>query len=127
MAQCPKDLPEHSHDGVPCDGTRTDRYESPRAHDCEVCGDAHREDTHGEPETVLQPSLHSLEDYAELIFDEAEARGIVVSDLRAELDDTADEVSFLDEVTTDALDRIRDAGYPVLEADDTLLIYARTV
>ena len=94
--------------------------------ECAICGASEGScDDHGEPETVLQPSLHTLEDYAELIFDEAESRGVVVSDLRGELDDTGDEVSFLDEVITDALDRIREAGYPVVEDDDTLLIYAR--
>ena len=93
-------------------------------HDCEVCGEQHDEQTHGEPETVLQPSLHRLDEYAFLILDEAEGRGITVSDLRGELDDDTDG-EIVDDITTDALDRIRDAGYPVLEADDTLLIYPR--
>lgn len=90
--------------------------------DCDVCGGDHAAETHGEAETVLQPSLHNLEEYADLVLDEAESRDLQVNDLRAELDDDDPDV---DEITSDALDRIREAGFPVVEADDTLLIYGR--
>ena len=35
-----------------------------------------------EPETILQPSLHSLPEYFGLVLDEVESRGVDIADLR---------------------------------------------
>jgi hypothetical protein len=90
--------------------------------ECDLCGDQHDPSTHGDPETVIQPSLHTLEEYAELCIEEAEARGLPGDDLRGDLESEDAETS---EIIEDALDRMRDAGFVVYEGDDTLLIYAR--
>lgn len=77
-----------------------------------------------EPETVLQPSLHTLSDYALLVFDEARSRGIDMDDLVREHDEDADG-EFCGERIMEALERISDAGYSYVEQDDTLLIWPK--
>jgi len=69
-----------------------------------------------EAETVLQPSLHSISEYVGLVLDEAESRGIDVSDLRAEGE-------FINEQADEALSRMWEAGYHSVEQDDVLLIW----
>ena len=81
-----------------------------------------------EADTVLQPSLHTLEEYAQMCIDEAAGRGCEVIALQAELDkaletDDDDTGGIVDEVTNDALDMIRNTGADVVEEDDSLLIW----
>ena len=78
-----------------------------------------------EAETTLQPSLHTTSEYAELVFAEAECRGIDVADLRAEL--SLRRGKFPHEIIDDTLDRISSAGFANIEADDTLLIWPKGV
>jgi hypothetical protein len=73
------------------------------------------------PETVLQPSLHTISEYVDLVLSEAESRDIDIADLRAEFD--ADpEGEFIGELADDALSRLSDGGFANIEAEDTLLI-----
>ncbi len=81
-----------------------------------------------EPIVVLQPSLHSLEEYAELILDEAASLGIRVAKLRRELALSSDEdfaCEIVDDIISEAIDRLTDAGFYVVEDEDTFLIYDR--
>lgn len=82
-----------------------------------------------EPETILQPSLHSMHEYCGIVLDEAEGRDIDVVDLRAEYDSLTgrrfDE--HVSERIDDALGRIADAGYAYVEQDDTLLIWPKGI
>ena len=71
--------------------------------------------------TLLQPSLHSLEEYASLVLGEAASYGVDVDDLIAEYE--KDGLSDDHGVILDAFDRLQDAGYIVHEADDTLIIH----
>lgn len=89
---------------------------------CRVCGEAHDESIHGEAETVLQPSLHSMKEYAGMVFDECTARGIKVWDLINELQEDEE---WIHDLINDAIQRLTDAGYPVVEEDDTFLIYRK--
>ncbi len=71
-------------------------------------------------ETVLQPSLHTLQEYAHLVLDEVESRGIVADDLRSELEKGCE---FVYEIIDEALTRLSDAGYAWVESDDSFLIF----
>lgn len=79
-----------------------------------------------EAETVLQPSLHTISEYVDLVISEAESRGIDVADLRAEFD-AAPEGESINELADDALGRIADAGYACVEENDSLLIWPHGV
>jgi hypothetical protein len=74
-------------------------------------------------ETVLQPSLHTLEEYAELVVEECETRGIDMTDVREALesDGLSDDMWELQA----AQDRLYEAGYLTVEEEDTFLIYER--
>lgn len=90
--------------------------------ECRVCGEAHDESVHGEPETILQPSLHTMQEYAELVLDECKGLGVEVKDLAGELEKS---VEWIGEIIDDAIERLRTAGYPVVEGEDTFLIYPK--
>lgn len=81
--------------------------------------------TQPEAETILQPSLHTIPEYRDMVFDEAESRGVDVSDLRKECEEDTEDGEWDCERIDDALQRIGDAGYPYVEADDTLLIWPK--
>jgi hypothetical protein len=76
-----------------------------------------------------------MHEYCGLLLDEAEYRGVDVIDLRTEHDTVGDvdtsvvcfEDEWISERIDDILDRIRDAGYPYIEEDDTLLIWPKGV
>jgi len=70
-----------------------------------------------EPTTILQPSLHTMEEYFGMVASEAECRGVAV-------DDTYDEEHVSEAIDT-ILDAIRDADYYVVEESDCLAIYPR--
>lgn len=81
-------------------------------------------------ETVIQPSLHTVEEYASMVLTECESRGIDVTSLRMELNGERDhEGRFtnsqpsIDEIIRDAFDRLDDANYAHVEENDTLLIW----
>lgn len=76
-----------------------------------------------QPTTAIQLSSHNVYEYATMLFDEAEAYDVDVTDLRGEFerDGLSDDYG----VIYDTLERIRDAGYLVVEQDDTLLIGVR--
>lgn len=86
-----------------------------------------------EAETVIQPSLHTLEEYAYILADEASSRGLAperVAGLRRELDtlsqiDVEDESMFLDEITDELVAIIVEGGYCVIEENDTLLVFPK--
>lgn len=81
-----------------------------------------------EPETILQPSLHTMHEYCGMVLDEAEYREVDVDDLRAEyeaVDPDTDE--WVSERIDTALGRIADLGYAYTEENDTLLIWPRRV
>lgn len=79
-----------------------------------------------EAETILQPSLHTLEEYAGMVLDEAESRDVNIADLRKALENDS-EGEYLSEVIDEALDRISGAGYAYTEEDDSLLIYPKGI
>jgi len=79
---------------------------------------------HAEPEAMLQPSLHTLEEYRELVFAEAEDRGVDVRPWR-EIASCEGSMEWASWDIDDVLQKIQDAGYPVIEQDDTLLIYPK--
>ena len=81
---------------------------------------------HVEAETVLQPSLHSMDEYVDMVISEAECRGVDVVKIRAEFDSREND-EFIGEMADEALSALYDAGYANVEADDTLLIYAQGV
>lgn len=87
---------------------------------CEDCNGANDPD----PETVLQPSLHTISEYVGLVLNEVDFRGIDVSDLQSEYDDDP-EGEFIGEIADDALSRLADAGFDYAEENDALLIYPR--
>jgi hypothetical protein len=74
-----------------------------------------------EPETVLQPSLHTIREYVDMVISEAECRGVDVADIRKEYDADHDG-EFIGEMADDVLSRLHDAGYANVEDNDTLLI-----
>jgi len=73
-----------------------------------------------EAETILQPSLHTVEEYVQLVLDEVDSRGIDVSDLQDDFDRGAED--FYGEIADEALGRLTGGGYAWIEVDDTLLI-----
>lgn len=81
-----------------------------------------------EPETILQPSLHTMHEYCGMVLDEAKSRDVDVADLRDEYDAADPEVDvWVNERTDAALERVADAGYAYIEQDDTLLIWPKGV
>lgn len=81
-----------------------------------------------EAETVLQPSLHTISEYVDLVIGEVECRdnGAAVQKLRNEYD--ADpEGEHIGEIADEALALLVDAGYAYAEQDDTLLIWPKGV
>ncbi len=79
-----------------------------------------------EPETVLQPSLHTISEYVDMVLDEAECRSVDVSDLRKEFDEDPDG-EFIGETADEALSRLWEAGYANAEDNDTLIIMPKNV
>ena len=83
-----------------------------------------------EAETVLQPSLHTIPEYCNSVLVEAACRGIDISDLNRELDElmatnSEDLYEFSYEIIDDAIGRLFDAGYEVVDCEDTFLIFAK--
>jgi len=86
-----------------------------------------------EPETILQPSLHTLPEYCELVLRECESRGLDISGLREDLmamdeneeDEDGSEPEWISEIVGDALEVLYQADYPCVEENDTLLIYPK--
>lgn len=79
-----------------------------------------------EPETTLQPSLHTLSEYVDLILQEAESRNVEVSDLRKDFD--ADpQGDWIGEVADEVLGRLWDEDYANSEQEDTLIIMPKGV
>lgn len=72
-------------------------------------------------ETVMQQSLRSIDEYAQDVLAECDARNIDVADLQSELD--AHGLSDDHSEIVDALERLSDAGYANEEGNDHLHIY----
>ena len=80
-----------------------------------------------EPETVLQPSLHTCEEFDQLVFSECEARGINCADIQRDIQE-ADEVDrgqVSYDGSLDAMDRLHDAGYANVLDNDCFLIWPK--
>jgi hypothetical protein len=91
--------------------------------DCFVCGESHDPETHGDADTVLQPSLHSIEEWAELLLDEAESYGADLTKTRKMLEDSDDEERF-DWACDEAYSALSDIpGIFVVNEDDSFLIW----
>jgi len=89
---------------------------------CDICGETdHVAEAHGEALSIFQPALHTIDEWSEIVLDEAEAYGADVSDLRQEFDESglSDDMGLLD----DCEDRIRDKGYCIYSAFDSWLVY----
>jgi hypothetical protein len=71
-------------------------------------------------ETVLQPSLHTVEEFDMMVIDEAESRGIDVSKLRATFDP-----EWSSECADEAITLLQTAGYVTVLDNDTFLIYPK--
>ena len=82
-----------------------------------------------EPDTILQPSLHSLEDFVGMLLDEAECRQVNVKDLQDEYNqlETLDEgkLDILYDIDLDIQDRLSDAGYANDTIEDVFVIMAK--
>lgn len=83
-----------------------------------------------EAETVLQPSLHTTEEFARMVLDECDCRNIDVQDLY----DRCDELDAFGEpdlgggygdVIDFATERLTDAGYANVFAEDAFLIWPK--
>jgi hypothetical protein len=74
--------------------------------------------------TTLQPSLHNLEEFTDILFAEAEGYGVDVSKLQQEWEKMSDDDKQENcmEVGEEILGAIRDAGYTVYDQKDTVLI-----
>ena len=84
-----------------------------------------------EAETVLQPSSHTMREYLDLLLSEAVSREIDVSDLQSDAEYIDSSLTLTDQSNSDlideTLDAIQDAGYAVIEENDSLLIYGLNV
>ena len=74
-----------------------------------------------EAETILQPSLHTISEYVDMVISEAESRDLDVADIRREYDSDPDG-EWICSMADEVLSRLHDAGYANMEGDDTLLI-----
>ena len=87
--------------------------------DCEVCGDSIVQPHNHEQVTQLQPSLHTLEDYADTLLSEADALGVDISKIDTDMSDS----EAVDWVTDEVIEAISDAGFCVVQDSDYLAIY----
>ena len=96
--------------------------------ECDICGEPHNSEEHGDPSTVLQPSSHSLEEFQDIVLDEAESYGVDVSDLRKDAEDLEKETGSPlpddDSIVMDAINRLTDKGYHVYYQEDNFLVYS---
>lgn len=77
-----------------------------------------------EPETILQPTLHTLSEYVDMVLEKCECRDVNVSDLRRQFE--ADpEGAWIGEIAGDAMTRLGGAGYPNVEQEDTFLVWSK--
>lgn len=74
-----------------------------------------------EPIVILQPSLHTISEYVDIVIGEAESLGVDVSDLRTEYDADPDG-ELVGDLADDCLARLSDAGYANAEEYDALII-----
>ena len=82
------------------------------------------------PETTLQSSMHTLEEYCNVVIMELERRGLAWQDLWDDYHDHTDSEDgpeIVHDLTNEALERLSGCGYANLEADDTLIIMPKDI
>jgi len=80
-------------------------------------------ETHADyPDTVLQPSLHSLEELNQILLDEAQSRNLLtdfgLADYKKEPEDIQWDYN-------EIIDAIESSDYPIIVHEDTILIYPK--
>ena len=87
--------------------------------DCPICGDSIIKPHSHEQLTQLQPSLHTLEEYAELLIGEAEALEVDISKIDTDMTDPESVDWIIDAV----IEAIAGKGYCVVQEADYLAIH----
>ncbi len=78
-----------------------------------------------EPLTILQPSLHSMEEFTEILISEAESFGVSQEELVDWNSMKESPDADPQEIQNEILDAIRALGYPVIDEEDSVLIYPK--
>ena len=93
-----------------------------KRHNCEICGDSHKEEAHGQPLSILQPSLHNTEEWADTV--EGEAQSLCDKwQPKALTEEEADDPESADWRIEEAEAAISDAGYIICSENDSWLVY----
>jgi len=81
------------------------------------------------PTTMLDSGMYSEEDFVELVLDDADAHGAIVSDLEEEFQEmlSEGETGYLQRFITDIIDRLEGVGKQVFYDGNIFAIYGTKI